>query len=97
MPLYWELLDNRGGNSNAADRIALLPVCVKRLGKERSGLVLGDREFVGQKWFNWLQDNGLNFIRRLPRHPLLTFPSGRQQAIAGLGLSVGQTRRFAHC
>ena len=34
---------------------------------------------------------------RLPRHHLLTFPTGRQQAIADLGLSVGQTRRFAHC
>ncbi len=97
VPLYWELLDNRSGNSNAADRIALLQVCVKLLGKERIGLVLGDREFVGQKWFSWLKDNGLNFIMRLPRHHLLTFPSGRQQTIAGLGLAVGQTRRFAQC
>ncbi|RZK98651.1 MAG: hypothetical protein EOO62_26120 [Hymenobacter sp.] len=51
VPLYWELLDNRSGNSNAADRIALLQVCVKLLGKNRIGLVLGDREFVGQQWF----------------------------------------------
>ncbi|RZK20076.1 MAG: IS4 family transposase [Hymenobacter sp.] len=97
VPLYWELLDNRSGNSNAADRIALLQVCVKLLGKDRIGLVLGDREFVGQQWFKWLKDNGLNFVMRLPRHHLLTFPSGRQQAVAGLGLAVGQTRRFAHC
>ncbi|MGI4742470.1 MAG: transposase [Janthinobacterium lividum] len=34
---------------------------------------------------------------RLPRHHLLTLPSGRQHAIADLGLGVGQTRRFAHC
>ncbi|TDN39620.1 hypothetical protein E4631_23040 [Hymenobacter sp. UV11] len=34
---------------------------------------------------------------RLPRHHLLTFACGRQQAIADLGLSRGQTRRFAHC
>ncbi|MEJ7666638.1 MAG: hypothetical protein WKG07_47545 [Hymenobacter sp.] len=47
VPLYWELLDNRSGNSNAADRIALLQVCVQVLGKDRIGLVLGDREFVG--------------------------------------------------
>jgi len=50
VPLYWELLDNRSGNSNASDRIALLQVCVKLLGRERIGLVLGDREFVGQQW-----------------------------------------------
>ncbi|MGI4742469.1 MAG: hypothetical protein ACRYG7_45510 [Janthinobacterium lividum] len=51
VPLYWELLDNRSGNSNAADRIALLQVCVQLLGKGRIGLVLGDREFVGHQWF----------------------------------------------
>lgn len=97
VPLYWELLDNRSGNSNAADRIALLRVCVQLLGKNRIGLVLGDREFVGHQWFKWLKDNGLNFVMRLPRHHLLPFPSGRQQAIADLDLAVGQTRRFAHC
>lgn len=97
VPLYWELLDNRSGNSNASDRIALLQVCVKLLGRQRIGLVLGDREFVGQKWFKWLKDNNLNFVMRLPRHHLLTFPWGRQQAITDLGLAVGQSRHFAQC
>jgi hypothetical protein len=97
VPLYWELLDNRSGNSNASDRIALLQVCVQLLGKARIGLVLGDREFVGHQWFKWLKNNDLNFVMRLPRHHLLTFASGRQQAITDLGLLVGQTRRFAHC
>ena len=54
------------------------------------GLVLGDREFVGHQWFKWLKDNGLNFVMRLPRHHLLTFPSGRQQAIADLDLAVAR-------
>ncbi len=97
VPLYWELLDNRSGNSAAADRIALLQLCVQVLGKQRIGLVLGDREFVGQKWLKWLKDNGLNFVMRLPKHHLLTHPNGRRQAVADLGLAVGQTRSFAHC
>lgn len=97
VPLYWELLDNRSGNSNAADRIALLQVCVKLLGRARIGLVLGDREFVGQQWFKWLKDTGLNFVMRLPRHHLLTLPNGRQHAITALGLAQGQVRRFTHC
>ncbi|RZK16761.1 MAG: IS4/IS5 family transposase [Hymenobacter sp.] len=97
VPLYWKLLDNRSGNSNATDRIALLHVCVQLLGKDRIGLVLGDREFVGHQWLKWLKDNGLSFVMRLPRHHLLTFSSGRQQAIADLGLAPGQSRRFAHC
>jgi hypothetical protein len=97
VPLYWELLDNRSGNSSAADRMALLQICVQVLGKNRIGLVLGDREFVGHTWFKYLKDNKLNFIMRLPRHHLLTHPSGRRQAITDLGLAVGQTRRFTQC
>ena len=47
VPLYWHLLDNRSGNSNAADRIAVLEICVALLGKDRIGLVVGDRKFGG--------------------------------------------------
>ena len=97
LPLYWELLDNRSGNSSAADRIALLQVCVQVLGKHRIGLVLGDREFVGQQWLKWLKTNGLNFVMRLPKHHQLTFANSRRQALADLGLAAGQVRRFAHC
>jgi len=62
------LLDNRCGNSNAAPRIAVLDIYLAVLGRERIGIVLGDREFVGHAWFKWLKDNGLNFVMRLPRH-----------------------------
>ena len=95
VPLYWELLDNRSGNSNAAQRIAVLEVCVAALGRERIGLVLGDREFVGHTWLKWLKDNGLNFVMRLPKHHLLRDESGGQRAIADLGLSQGQVWRVA--
>ncbi|AWM32997.1 hypothetical protein [Hymenobacter nivis] len=49
--LYWELPDNRSGNSSAAQRIAVLEVCLAVLGRERIGVVLGNREFVGHFWF----------------------------------------------
>ncbi|RZK90862.1 MAG: IS4 family transposase, partial [Hymenobacter sp.] len=97
LPLYWELLDNRSGNSAAADRIALLQACVQVLGRERIGLVVGDREFVGHAWLNWLRENKLPFLMRLPKHHQLTFASGRRQAVTALGLAVGQQRHFLHC
>jgi hypothetical protein len=71
VPLYWELLDNNSGNSSADDRIELLKLCVKLLGKDRIGLVIGDREFVGQKWMKYLKDNDLLFVMRLPKHHLI--------------------------
>ena len=62
VPLCWQLLDNRSGNSNAADRIALLADCVALLGRERIELVVGDREFIGHTWLKWLQDHQLPFL-----------------------------------
>ncbi len=38
VPLYWELLDNRSGNSNAAQRIAVLQACLAVLGQNERQL-----------------------------------------------------------
>ena len=95
VPLCWQLLDNRSGNSNAADRIALLADCVALLGRERIELVVGDREFIGHTWLQWLQDHHLPFVVRVPKHHRLTHTAGRRQAVAELGLAPGQVRRFA--
>lgn len=67
IPLYWELLDNRSGNSNTTDRIELLQKCICLLGK-RISLFLGDREFIGHKWLKFLKDQGIYFCVRLPKH-----------------------------
>ena len=63
VPLYWHLLDNRSGNANAADRIAVLETYVALLGKDRIGLVVGDRA-------ESLARHGLNLLRQLTR-PLI--------------------------
>jgi hypothetical protein len=96
-PLCWELLDNRSGNSNAADRTALLDFCLQVLGPHRVGLVVGDREFVGHKWFKYLKDKNISFVMRLPKHHLLTDRQGRRQAIADWNLRPGQCRQVAEC
>lgn len=83
-PFYWELLDNNSGNSNAQDRIDLLTLCLNVLGKERIGLIVGDREFIGHKWLKYLKDNGLPFIMRVPKHHLLTDLDGLQESVVDL-------------
>lgn len=82
VPLYWELLDNKSGNSSSDDRIELMKKCVELLGVKRIGLVIGDREFVGLKWLKWLKwlkDNGIHFCMRMPCHHLIHRPDGRVQ------------------
>lgn len=68
IPLYWELLDNKSGNSNTDDRIDLLKKCIKLLGAKRIGLFLGDREFIGHRWLKFLKEKGIVFCVRVPKH-----------------------------
>ena len=72
LPLYWEMLDNKSGNSNTADRKALLKKCIALLGAERIGLFLGDREFIGHGWLKFLKGRGIRFCARVPRHHNIT-------------------------
>lgn len=79
VPLYWELLDNKSGNSSTQDRQAIIGKCIRRLGKERIGIVLADREFVGHAWLKYLKDNSIAFCVRLPKHHLIERLDGRVQ------------------
>ncbi|MBD2703457.1 transposase [Spirosoma sp. BT702] len=97
LPLYWELLDNKSGNSISQDRIAVLEKCFAVVDKKRIGLVVGDREFVGHKWIKYLKDSNLNFVMRFPKHHLLTTTADETFAITELGLAVGQHCSFTDC
>ena len=94
-PLCGALLDNRSGNSNAADRAALLDFCLRVLGPDRVGLVVSDREFVGHAWFKYLKDRGIFFVMRLSKHHLLTDRRGRRHAVADGGLRPSQCHQLA--
>lgn len=71
VPLFWELLDNRSGNSSVSDRTNLLEQALGLLGTNRIGLLVADREFVGAEWVRYLVEQGIEFCLRLPRtHPI---------------------------
>ena len=97
LPLYWELLDNKSGNSNSQNRIDLLEKCFAIVDIERIGLIVGDREFVGHKWIKYLKDNKLLFVIRLPKHHLITTLTGKTILIADLNLAVGASYTFNEC
>lgn len=64
IPLFWKLLDKKG-NSNQDERMALLEQFIQVFGVQRIGCLVADREFVGQKWFEYLIDNRIHFVMRL--------------------------------
>jgi hypothetical protein len=71
IPLYFHLLDNKSGNSKTENRIDLLAKTIKLLGRERIECVIGDREFIGEKWYKYLLVNEINFYFRIPKSTLL--------------------------
>ncbi|TAE21848.1 MAG: IS4 family transposase [Cytophagales bacterium] len=90
LPLFWTLLDNKSGNSSSQDRIDLLERVFKVVDKNRVGLVVADREFVGQKWIKYLKEKGLNFVMRFPKHHLLTDAEAVSWRIEELALELNQ-------
>jgi len=76
VPLYFEMLDNKSGNSNHKDRIALLQQIVSLVGKERIDLLIMDREFIGHKWLSWLKKMEIPFCVRVPKHHKITLEDG---------------------
>lgn len=68
MPLHWIQLNKRG-NSNIDDRKTLIDgLCdlINKAGRAITGsILLADREFIGQDWFEYLLSQKLSFVIRL--------------------------------
>jgi len=68
MPVYWIQLNKRG-NSNTEGRKTLiegLSDLIEKAGKTIQGsILLADREFIGQLWFEYLLSKHLSFVIRL--------------------------------
>jgi hypothetical protein len=63
-PVYWHFLDKKG-NSNTAERIALVEKFIATFGRSCVACLVADREFVGQKWFKDLRQQQLLFRIRI--------------------------------
>ncbi len=68
MPLHWTQLNKRG-NSHTADRKTLiegLETLTAKAGKTiKHSILLADREFIGQQWFEYLLSKERSFVIRL--------------------------------
>jgi hypothetical protein len=73
-PICWMLLPKRG-NSNTQERIALMQKLLARVPKSHISIVVADREFIGQEWFTWLDEQGIVFAIRIKENA--TIKSGK--------------------
>ncbi len=80
VPLFWRDLGHQG-NSNTRQRIELVKRFIKLFGSEKIDCLLGDREFVGEKWFKWLQQRKIPFVMRLKGNFKTRISGGRETAV----------------
>lgn len=90
--LMWTVLD-RPGNSGAKQRIALIERYIARFGQESIGLLLGDREFIGTDWLNYLIEKGIPFVIRMREGQRATTDEGRSGSLGRLLLGPGGKRK----
>jgi len=64
VPLFWRVLD-KAGNSNAAERIDLMQTYLDAFPDQSVASFTGDREFIGNRWIEWLQANKIRHFLRL--------------------------------
>lgn len=64
IPVYWLVLTKQG-NSNQRERIALIKRFISRFRQASIRGVLGDREFIGETWWDWLSREQLPFLIRM--------------------------------
>ncbi len=95
VPVFWSVLD-KAGNSDTAERIALMVRFLKVFGASRVAALLADREFVGEDWFRWLQRQGIPFHQRLKRNTLVPNSWNRMMRLDELfgSLRPGEARRL---
>ena len=75
-PIVWMVLP-KAGNSNTDERITLLEIFIGLFGVENIQCLLGDREFVGKRWFEWLREQGVDFRMRLHENYLVANARGQ--------------------
>jgi hypothetical protein len=94
VPLLWSLLPG-GGNSGTAARIALMTRYLARFPAGTVRLLLADREFVGDKWLKFLDDNGIPFAIRLRENLRVVTEDGAQLTLFARLHTTRKTRFFS--
>lgn len=95
-PLLFTMPDKRG-NPNSRERIGLINRFVRLFGKNRIDCLVADREFIGEKWIAYLNDNGIRYHIRIRNNFKVYLPrKGKEIKAFWLfnDLKAGQYRHY---
>ncbi|PXV55994.1 DDE family transposase, partial [Dysgonomonas alginatilytica] len=97
-PLVYRMMPKRGASS-INERIEIMEHYIRLFGKDSIKDLLADREFIGEKWFGWLNINAIRYhIRILSNYQVMHALKGKYMNISRLfeSLKIGQCKFLAH-
>ena len=68
--------DKKQGSSDHIDRIDLIEQFIKCFGKDRIECVIGDSEFIGKNWIEWLEEEKIKYVMCLRNSQNITNNKG---------------------
>lgn len=95
-PLMFSLL-NKKGNSNCEERITLIDRFIQLFGKDCIDCIMADREFVGEKWIDYLNQNNLRYYIRIRNNFKVFLPRTNDSIPVSWifsGLKIGEMRNY---
>lgn len=97
-PLMFRMLDKRG-NSSTCERIAMVRDFISWFGRGRIDCLLADREFVGEHWLDFLNQENIRYHIRI-RNNFKVFSPRKQKKVTAWhlfnNLSVGEFKHYQH-
>lgn len=104
-----QVCEQKKGCSTPEQRIDVLDQFIRKFGKEKIGIIMGDREFIGQKWIQHLQKEVIPYVFRLReknqyiliagQYVLLEkyfskLKNGRRQTVHGVLINKDEKRQY---
>ncbi len=67
IPIFWHQMSKKGGMSSQDDRKLFFEQALEKYDL-KGKILVADREFIGDKWFNFLTEKGIDFVIRLHKN-----------------------------
>jgi hypothetical protein len=95
IPLLWVNL-GREGNSDTAERKQLMQRLLRIIDASAVRCLLADREFIGEDWFKWLNENKIPFCIRIKGNTQIRHKNGGYVTVLSQihHLAPGETRHW---
>jgi hypothetical protein len=94
-PLLFKMLNKRG-NSNSQERINLVNRFIRLFGSDCIDSLMADREFVGDKWLQFLNDNRIRYYIRIRNNFKVFLPHKNKEVKAWWLFNNLETNEFLH-